>query len=132
SAEEALNGSVYKPAGVCLQQGWSETMILQPISEGMLGLDPDAPANRISISPRFPWQWQKVSVENILFGEHRLNLIMSRNQNTTTYSFMNLSAKECSVSLKPSLPLGSTIQKVLINGKEVSFSTLRSTESIDL
>ncbi|MDX5419360.1 MAG: hypothetical protein LPK09_09085, partial [Hymenobacteraceae bacterium] len=42
SAEETLNGAVYKPAGVCYQQGWSETMVLQPVSEGMLGFAPDA------------------------------------------------------------------------------------------
>ncbi|HEX9137172.1 MAG TPA: GH116 family glycosyl hydrolase, partial [Nitrospirota bacterium] len=77
SAEETLNGSVYKPAGVCSQQGWSETMILQPVSEGMLGLMPDAPAQRIAISPRFPWDWAEVKVKHIRFGGHDLNFSMN-------------------------------------------------------
>lgn len=132
SAEEALNGSVYKPAGVCMQQGWSETMILQPISEGMLGLNPDAPSNRISISPRFPWQWQKVKVEHILFGDHHLNLTLNRNQNTTIFHLKNLNVKDCSVLFKPSLPLGTAIHKVLLNGKEISFLTNNSEESLEL
>src|SRR5690606_14846579 len=42
SIEEVLNGMEYKPSGVTHNQGWSQTMVLQPILEGMLGIKPDA------------------------------------------------------------------------------------------
>src|SRR5690606_14314629 len=57
SIEEALNGDVFLPNGVCSHQCCSETMVLQPAIEGMLGLKPDAMANRLTLSPYFPWHW---------------------------------------------------------------------------
>lgn len=132
SAEETLNGSVYKPAGVCAQQGWSETMILQPVSEGMLGLEPDALANRIAISPRFPWQWQEVKVDHIRFGHHDLNFKMITGKKSTTYHFKKKPGKDCSIVFSPSLPAGTVIKKLLINGKEHSFSSKSNPESITL
>ena len=47
SIEETLNGEIFSPAGACSQQGWSESMVLQPIIEGMLGISPDALSNQI-------------------------------------------------------------------------------------
>jgi glycogen debranching enzyme len=132
SAEETLNGLVYKPAGVCYQQGWSETMILQPISEGMLGMQPDALANQISLSPRFPWHWKEVKVENIRFGNHYLNFSMNSSQESTVYHFKKLSGNELSLFLRPSLPAGTSIQKVLINSQDHPFSTTANAESISL
>ncbi len=64
--EEVLHGLEYKPSGVCHHQCWSETMVLQPIVEGMLGLEPNAVEHEISLSPRFPPQWDDVSVNHIM------------------------------------------------------------------
>jgi hypothetical protein len=44
--EEVLHGTQYKYFGVCRHQAWSETMVLQPAIEGMLGLNPDAMNHR--------------------------------------------------------------------------------------
>ncbi|WP_242923144.1 amylo-alpha-1,6-glucosidase [Pontibacter liquoris] len=133
STEETLNGSVYQSAGVCSQQGWSETMVLQPVSEGMLGLRPDALANMLALSPRFPWHWNTVNVDNITFGDHRLNLKMSQTPTSTTYTFKYVSAgKGCDLAFTPAILPGTRIQKVLVNGKEVTFSTHQASESIQL
>ena len=40
--EEVMSGAVYRPAGVCPHQCWSETNIAHPAISGMLGWRPDA------------------------------------------------------------------------------------------
>ena len=49
--EEVLHGGEYKPNGVCAHQCWSETMAVQPLIEGMLGLEVDANLNALKLSP---------------------------------------------------------------------------------
>ena len=72
--EEVLNGEVYEPSGVCNHQCWSETMVLQPAIEGMLGFRPDAANHRIELSPAFPADWDNVSVRNLKTGNESLRL----------------------------------------------------------
>ncbi|MGI8598198.1 MAG: amylo-alpha-1,6-glucosidase [Chitinophagaceae bacterium] len=132
SAEETLNGIVYNPAGVCSQQGWSETMILQPIFEGMIGYSPDAVSNQIKLSPRLPWNWDKVEVKQLRFGNHRINFTMNRTTASTTFQFVNVTKNTCSLLLFPSMPVGTTIQKVLVNKREIKFSVINKIESVEL
>ncbi|TPE44050.1 amylo-alpha-1,6-glucosidase [Pontibacter mangrovi] len=133
SAEETLHGSEYKPAGVCYQQGWSETMVLQPVLEGMLGLAPDALANQIAFSPRFPWHWNEVQVDNIQFGEHRASVLMQRTATSTKYDFKyKPDDKGFDLIFSPGVLPGARIQKVLVNGKEVKFAQEGKPESMQL
>lgn len=132
SAEETLNGSVFKPAGICSQQGWSETMILQPVAEGMLGLSCDALTNKFSLSPRFPWEWNHVGVKSISFGSHVINFHMERLAGATIYKFAYLVGKGAHVNFHPSFLPGTVIEKVLVNGKALDFSVIRGAESYEL
>lgn len=132
SVEETLDGSKFEPAGVCSQQGWSETMVLQPISEGMLGISPDALSNSISLSPRFPWHWNEVKVNNILFGNHNINFNMSKTPTTTLYEFKEVMEKGSAMDFSPSFPLGTLIKEVMINGEKAKYQTVDNAESIDL
>lgn len=119
--EEVLNGAEYLPSGVCPHQCWSETMVLQPIYEGMLGLNPTAQESKLSISPRFPFDWDSLKVESIKVGQHKLNFKLNRNQTKTVYNFSHDGKNKLLIEFNPSFPLGTVIQKVLIDGKEASF-----------
>ncbi|MBQ4913798.1 hypothetical protein J8L85_05075 [Maribacter sp. MMG018] len=128
--EETLNGSEYKPAGVCSQQGWSETMVLQPIYEGMLGLSPDALNHSVSLEPNFPWNWNKVKVENIKFGDHNINFRLDKTDKSTTYHFWSTGGSRATLNFSTSLPLGTIIEKVTIDGKQTEYTTEKGAESI--
>ncbi len=128
--EETLNGSEYKPAGVCSQQGWSETMVLQPIYEGMLGLSPDALNHSVSLEPNFPWNWNKVKVENIKFGNHNINFRLDKTDKSTTYHFWSTKAGPATLNFSTSLPLGTIIEKVMIDGRQTEYTTEIGAESI--
>ena len=132
SVEETLNGEIFTPAGVSSQQAWSGSMVLHPISEGMLGIKPDALSKRISLSPSFPWHWKEVKVDNIIFGNHKINFKFLRTETSTTYQFQELLEKGSVMHLSPSLPPSTIVEKVLVNGKSVKYKVLYNAESLNL
>lgn len=132
SVEETLNGDHYDPAGVCSQQGWSQTMVLQPIYEGMLGMDPDVLSNTMELAPRFPWDWEYADISNIPFGRDKVSMSMVRDERQTTYLFESKDNGGISVLFKPAFPLGTNIEQVQINGELVDFTLEQGAESINL
>tara|TARA_B100000029_G_C17604804_1_gene967082 strand:- start:1448 stop:4843 length:3396 start_codon:yes stop_codon:yes gene_type:complete len=132
SVEETLNGEIFTPAGVSSQQAWSGSMVLHPISEGMLGIKPDALSKKISLSPSFPWHWKEVKVDNIIFGNHKINFKFLRTETSTTYQFQELLEKGSVMHLSPSLPPSTIVKKVLVNGKSVKYKVLYNAESLNL
>jgi glycogen debranching enzyme len=85
--EEVLHGELYQPAGVCPHQAWSESMILQPIYEGLLGIKPSAHEHRMELAPYIPLQWSFLSVGPIALGARRILFYMHRDGNLLTFQF---------------------------------------------
>jgi hypothetical protein len=115
--EEVLNGEIYKPSGVCPHQCWSETMVLQPAIEGMLGLKPDAMDNTLRLSPRFPAGWDSVSVSNIRMGSHLLDMKMERNKGDVVFSFTHKGESNLKIIFNPEFPDGTQINTIGISGE---------------
>lgn len=113
SIEETLNGEIFKPNGVCSHQCWSETMVVQPAIEGMLGLSPDAVGNRVRLSPVFPWHWDRVAIKNIRVGDQKLNVLMTRKNAETTYEMESNGVLDLSFS--PAFPLLTQIEELSWN-----------------
>lgn len=124
SIEETLNGAKYIPNGVCSHQCWSETMVLQPAIEGMLGLEPDALQNKISLAPYFPWNWDFCNVNNIAMGQTRINLQMTRSSSHTSYSLH--SNKSFTLRFSPSFPFNTNITRILLNGKLIPMHIIKT------
>jgi glycogen debranching enzyme len=115
--EEVLNGETYQPSGVCHHQCWSETMVLQPAIEGMLGLITNALNSSLELSPRFPADWDSVSVFNIRLGEHTVGFKMIRKGNSITYHFSHTGPSYIKLNFQPSLMPGMEIIKMESSGK---------------
>lgn len=132
SVEEVLNGLTYEPSGVCRHQGWSETMVLQPILEGMLGLIPNAVDNSLVFSPRLPWDWNKLEVKNIRVGKHLLHYSFKRDEGISRYDFQHSGPVDLNLEFHPVFPKGSEIHKVVLNGKEIEFKSEDQAEGVEL
>jgi glycogen debranching enzyme len=115
--EEVLNGETYQPSGVCHHQCWSETMVLQPAIEGMLGLKTNAMDASLELSPRFPADWDSVSVSNIRLGEHNVGFKMNRKGNMITYHFSHTGPSYIKLNFQPSMMPGMEIVKIESSGK---------------
>ena len=117
--EEVLNGLEYKPSGVCPHQSWSQTMVSQPILEGMLGLESNAVEHKVSLSPSLPAHWDSFNVNNIKIGDHDLDFEMKRIEGTTTYQFAHSGRRRLLLSFAPFFPPGTEIHNVKLNGGEL-------------
>lgn len=130
SIEETLNGNEYKPNGVCSHQCWSETMVLQPAIEGMLGLKPDAIANRLELSPYFPWHWQYCSVRNIRMKDALIHLNMKRSDGLATFTIN--ANRSVLLDFNPVFPLNTIITFVKINGNGITYQSQTRPEGLTL
>lgn len=121
--EEVLHGTEYKPAGVCSHQAWSESMALQPLLEGMVGISPDKLKNELRISPQIPPHFNKLNVSNILFGKARLDMNYSSEAGVLSYKLKTKSRQPFNLVLSPKLARGAVVKKVILDGKEIEYKT---------
>jgi glycogen debranching enzyme len=121
--EEVMNGAVYQPSGVCPHQCWSETNILHPAITGMIGWKPNALENTAELKPRFPLHWDKVQVNNLRIGKALIQMQMDRQINETCFTFYLKEGGAVKVLLNPEIPDGMIIDKILVNGQEISLDT---------
>ncbi|HEY6951837.1 MAG TPA: DUF4960 domain-containing protein [Bacteroidota bacterium] len=113
--EEVLDGDRFQPAGVCPHQGWSESMAIQPILEGMLGLNIDTVNAAVSLRPYFPPNWDFTTVSNVRIGRRRLRVTMRRESGSTEFTFEISQGKPLTFSFRPYFALGTKIFKIEVN-----------------
>jgi glycogen debranching enzyme len=130
SIEETLNGDTFRPNGVCSHQCWSETMVLQPAIEGMLGFNADVLNNRLSLSPAFPWHWNFCTAHNIRAGGAKYQLEMKRFAGGTSFTID--AAKATNLSFAPVFPLHTRIESVNFKGRPVQFTREETGEGITI
>ena len=130
--EEVLNGSEYKPSGVCPHQCWSETMVLQPAIEGLLGLEIHAQEKKIILAPHPPADWDSLKVENIRIEKQSLLFRMDRHPDRYIYSFIPERQKDLTLEFVPSYPSGTIISKVLLDGQDIPYTTFNLQQNISL
>jgi glycogen debranching enzyme len=103
---EVLAGDVYRAQGESVpEQTWSSAGFLDATVHGLLGLDVDALANRITFTPRLVPAWRSVSVHNIHLSNALVSLAFDRTPQGLTLSIDN-AGPPCSFIFSPELPLG--------------------------
>jgi glycogen debranching enzyme len=72
---EVISGRVYKPLDTAVpQQFFATSMILTPLLRGMMGLEVDAPAGRLTVAPWVPPGQEELRVDNLQLGADRVNV----------------------------------------------------------
>jgi glycogen debranching enzyme len=131
--EEVLNGETYEPAGVCRHQCWSETMVIQPTIEGMLGFKPDAFNNSFRLSPKFPANWNTTEVKNIKVGEHVIDFKMERKDDIISYHFQHSGPTEIDLVFDPNFPFNTEIKQLaIIQNSTQLFTDIHKSTQISL
>jgi glycogen debranching enzyme len=76
---ELLSGQYFAPLGRSTShQLWSSAMVISPILRGLFGLEWDAAANKLTITPNLPAQWDKAALHHVPLGGGDLDLEMTR------------------------------------------------------
>jgi hypothetical protein len=65
------------PQGLCYVQLWSAALYMQIIFEGLLGLQPNAPAHELRIAPALSADQLPLQLHNLRVGAHSLSLTYS-------------------------------------------------------
>ncbi|MCX6307073.1 MAG: GH116 family glycosyl hydrolase [Bacteroidetes bacterium] len=130
--EEVLNGAEYQPSGVCAHQCWSETMVLQPAIEGMLGLETRAQERKMFLAPQFPPQWDSIDIRHIRMADQRVDLHFTRMNGANEYRFSLDQGAPVRIEFMPSFPAGTRFVGVTLNGKVVPFTSFKSAQSMTL
>lgn len=130
--EEVLNGAEYQPSGVCPHQCWSETMVLQPVIEGMLGIEVDAPGNTLTLSPRLPADWDSLKVNHIRIGDQFVDLTFQRDSTSLFWKLYQTGNRPVTLRMMLALPCDTKVSRVLTNGHEHPFATFTTQQFINL
>ena len=102
--DEALHGLEERPAGVCPDQAWSAGMVVLPFVEGLLGVEPDAPAGRLAIRPQLPSVWARLEVEGLRCGESAYDLKIQRRDDGVSIALRRTLGPALFVTLAPWCP----------------------------
>jgi len=130
--EEVMNGAVYQPSGVCPHQCWSETMVLQPIIEGMLGLEIFAQENRIILSPRLPQDWDSLTVRNIRMADKRIGFSFHHVSGKYIYDLTLQYGSSIKMDFMPVLPAGTQVKSVKIDGHDSPFTFSKTDQNVTI
>lgn len=110
---EVISGRLYKPLDTAVpQQFFATSMVLTPLIRGLLGIDVDAPARRVTISPHLPPDWDSVAVDRVPVGRGQLSFVLRRTAGgiTASVSVRQLGdAAPLEVVFSPALPLGAKV-----------------------
>lgn len=76
---EVISGRLYKPLDTAVpQQFFATSMVLTPLIRGLLGIDVDAPAHRLTIAPHLPPEWDSLAVDDVPVGAGRVSFVLRR------------------------------------------------------
>ena len=76
---ELLSGRFFQPLGrSTAHQLWSSAMVISPLLRGMFGLQWDAAAKTLTVTPQLPADWDAATVRNVPLGDSRLDLTFTR------------------------------------------------------
>lgn len=112
---EVISGRVYKPLDSSVpHQFFATSMVLTPLLRGLLGLDVDAPARRVTFAPHLPPDWDSLRVENVPVGEDRLAIMVRREAGRITATVSRAGRRVATGGsiefvFSPALPLGARV-----------------------
>jgi len=101
----------------------------------MLGIDVDAAANRLTVAPQVPVDWNRVAVNNVRVGDTAYHLAFDRSAGRQSFRIRATRKPDASngerrhateVRLAPSFPLDAKVRSVTLNGRQVQFSATRT------
>jgi glycogen debranching enzyme len=119
---EVLDGDNYKPLATSTpQQIWSAAMIVSPLLRGLFGLETDATACRIALSPHLPADWTSFTIGNLRVGSATLTLRFHRNAKEIRLETTHAGNGKCTLEFSPALSLRASVAAATLNGRAIPF-----------
>jgi len=119
---EVLHGKVYKPAGICPFQAWSQSMVVQPFVEGMLGYKPDVLKKRVNLNLRIPSNINRLRVSSLPFSTGSVSVIYEREGENVLVMILKKYDESITLKVSVGIPLLSEVKSVFVCGGDTEFS----------
>ncbi len=105
-----------------LNQAWGTYGVLWPVVHQQLGVDPQLGHGLLEVLPSVPPGQSTVSGSAIRIGTGTIDVTAMHSGNTNTWTTtMTSSGLACTLHVGATLPAGSTVQSVTLNGAPVAF-----------
>jgi hypothetical protein len=118
---ELYSGDTYTPVAEAVpHQGFSTFGFVTPFMRGLLGLEVDIPRQRVLFAPHLPVNWDHVEIHNLRASENTYSLRMRWEAGRVSLETRSIGPKQFELVFSPSLPFGSVVKKVLLNGVELA------------
>jgi glycogen debranching enzyme len=112
---EVLAGNVYRPQEESVpEQTWSSAGFLAATVHGLLGLEVDAPARKMTFAPRLPSIWHDLSMAHVPLADSQISFALHQSRTEIDLSIDNAGAP-FSLNFAPALPLGAVLERVEVN-----------------
>ena len=98
-------------------QGFCSAGVVLPFVRGLLGLEGDAPEKRIAFEPRFPADWNEVSIENFRVGAEVFSIRYERRNGKIEATVGSENKAGFRMTFSPALGPGTKVLQALVNGK---------------
>jgi glycogen debranching enzyme len=136
-APEVLSGDLNtKLAEAYHNQGFSYSGFILPIMRGLMGLETDAVNNTLTFAPKFPADWDDVSIKNIKLNTSTLAISFKKSSDKISFIIHNTGENEITFHFNPVLSPGIKIRSVTVNGTEQKFTSVETeystTTNLDL
>lgn len=125
---EVIIGDKLDFTGIAAHQMWSSSMNLYPLYQGLLGIDADALADRLSLTPAFPVDWSEAKAKNIRLGNKKMD--MEYHRTGTDYYYTLSSKQNIPLEFTMVLPLATEVISVSIDGKPVNYEVYDDIENV--
>lgn len=113
---EVVAGDLFHPEVESVpEQTWSSAGFLSAAFEGLLGLEIDGGARRVSFAPHLPANWGEVDIKRLRVGSSRLDLHLSEDDHAITLQIDN-PGPPVTIAFDPQIPLGARLLTAEVNG----------------
>jgi glycogen debranching enzyme len=122
---EVFSGASYEPLETAVpQQFFATSMLLTPLVRGLVGWEGDVPHDRVRLAPHLPPTWDSATIERLPVGSGRYTVTFGRTDSTLVTDIARTSGTGVdTVQFEPALPLGSRVQRVLVQDRPVTCGT---------
>ncbi|HEX9755670.1 MAG TPA: GH116 family glycosyl hydrolase [Gemmatimonadales bacterium] len=130
---ELMSGAYYRTLDTTVpDQFFATSMLVTPLTRGLLGLDPDASRCTLGVAPQLPAQWDSLAVRNVPSGCGRVAIALARTDSTYVVRLdrQDRGAGPLTVRVAPALPLGSTVEDVRVDGARVAHQLTQTSHDV--
>jgi len=123
---EVLSGAYYQSLSTSSpHQIWSAAMVVSPLMRGMLGLQTDAGAGTLTLTPHVPADWTSFAVRSVPIGSAKVDLQYAKDPEGITLEVKALGEvtdnSPRAVEFAPAVSLRAKVLGAALNGRPVPF-----------